>query len=444
MDFLELVKDNSAGVEQSLTPGKEKKKFQPLVYLVALILVVLSLAFWFSLKPSLQAFDFLPEETSFYWQWADPGALKLSEADFPGLNYQIAQEKLVQIQDLLQENSALLEEVIWFKKDTEQDYFLLKIKGALSKEELNFLNQRTTTVKLTALTKQIFLVSSESEQKDKFQALVLEKFLLAKGQSGVNLYLSPEMSQVLIKKSAELSFPWSDQESLFVHLDQNKINFYQATKTEENFSWEQALIPKKGRAILAFDDFQDLEPSSWQAFLTSEIFQSLPVQNLQRDEFLNQQVLLWENEAGQYLVVSPQDLRPSVVLFLESLPLKEESRTLADGTLYQELVLADLEWQKLAWPEQDAWQLANLVLLEQDGLYYLSNSVELLGSLGKNAVSDEIAPCLEGQKELAQWIFLDQSVLESLKLPETFVEFDHFWQFMAYHDHSSQGWQFCW
>ncbi len=178
--------------------------------------------------------------------------------------------------------------------------------------------------------------------------------------------------------------------------------------------------------------------------MSADIFTALPESILYRPELQDQQILFWENRAGEYLLVSRQNFTDVMTLFIDNLPLEPESRLLPDGTSYEALVLADLAWQELAWPGQKAWQVANMFVLEQAGFYYLSNAEQLLKSLANQTLIADSAECLQPSESLADWFFLDKQGLISLKLADFIPKEADLFQSLTYSDQFKHGLRLCW
>lgn len=445
MDFLSIAKSQEQTHEQSFLQRFKLPKLQPLKYLVALVFVGVLFFIWFSLKPSLAAFDFVPEDANFYWQWADKSAITGAFDTFGGLEQESSQRQLAKINGLLQEVKNLAEEIVWFKKaGSEADHFLLKITGTLSKDELKLLNENSLNLHLDLLSKDILLVSPDENLKNNLQSNLASKFISASHQSGINIYLQAAAADKFIKGDKNLWQSFLEGDEIFVHLDKQIFDVYTLGKKDLAFDWQQVLVPKNGQALLAFSDQKTQMTTPWQKIIGPNIFSKLPAHILSREELQNTQLLLWEKESGEYLLAAGQDLRPLAPLFLDKLVLKEEKQLLPDGTAYKALVLDDLQWQDLAWPNQKAWQLENLSILQLKDFYYLSNSQSLLQSLANLDTNQELLACASEYDKVSDWLKLSDKQLESLKLREFLLGSTKSVQIVNYSSEIFNGLRFCW
>jgi len=86
-----------------------KKVNLPIIYIIALAVVLALLAWWFSLKPVVKARDFLPESTSFYYHWTDRKYWVSENNQLSTLfNLQEPQTKLENLQAVLPQAASLL------------------------------------------------------------------------------------------------------------------------------------------------------------------------------------------------------------------------------------------------------------------------------------------------------------------------------------------------
>ncbi len=445
MDFLRAIKLQRLSSELSSDNKEEKRKFQPLKYLVALILLLIVTSVLFSLKPSVQAFAYLPEDTSFYWQWADKPAISGNFDDFQLLDFSQSQASLSALQTILQETFMLSEEIIWFKQtNSETDNFLLKLTGTLSKEELKLLATQNQNMHFKLLAKDVLLISPDQSLAERLQINATDKFSQSLHHEGINIYLAAKNFENFVKVGKILTLDFSLEADVFVHLDSNKFDVYQTQSQEQASAWQGLVLPDKAKTILAFAEKKLENKAQWQALLSADIFTALPESILDRPELQDQQILFWENRAGEYLLASRQNFSEVMTLFIDNLPLEAESRLLPDGTSYQALVLADLVWQELAWPGQKAWQVANMFVLEQGGFYYLSNSEQLLKSLATQTPTTDSAKCLQPSESLIDWFFLDKQGLISLKLADFIPKEADLFQSLTYSTQFKRGLRLCW
>lgn len=445
MDFLSIAKSQEQTQEQSFLQRLKLQKLQPLKYLVALVFVIFLFFIWFSLKPSLTAFDFIPSDTNFYWQWANKSVIAGDFDTFGGLEQGLASAQLAKVNGLLQEAKSLAEEIIWFKiVGSEADNFLVKISGTLSKEELKLLNSNTLNLRLDLLSNDILLISPDEKLKDTLQSNLANKFISASHQSGLNIYLHKADLDQFIKGDKNLWQNFIVEDEIFVHLDKQIFDVYTLGKKDLSFDWKQVSVPENAQTLLAFSDQKTQMSAPWKSIIGPKIFSKLPAHILSREELQNTQLLLWEKESGEYLLAAPQDLRVLAPLFLEKLALKEERQLLADGTAYQALVLADLQWQDLSWQGQTAWQFDNLSVLQLNNFYYLSNSQDLLRSLVESGDNQDILLCASEQDRVEDWLKLSNKQLDDLNLRDFLASKANSMQVLHYSNEIFNGLRFCW
>lgn len=445
MDFLSIAKSQEQTQEQSFLQRLKLQKLQPLKYLVALVFVIFLFFIWFSLKPSLTAFDFVPQDTNFYWQWANKSAIAGDFDTFGALAQETSQAQLAKVNGLLQEAKSLAEEIVWFKiVGSEADNFLVKISGTLSKEELKLLNSNILNLHLDLLSNDILLISPDEKLKDTLQSNLANKFISASHQSGLNIYLHKADLDKFIKGDKNLWQNFIVEDEIFVHLDKQIFDVYTLGKKDLSFDWQQVSVPKNAQTLLAFSDQKTQMSDTWKSIIGPKIFSKLPAHILSREELQNTQLLLWEKESGEYLLAAPQDLRVLAPLFLEKLALKEEKQLLADGTAYQALVLADLQWQDLSWTGQTAWQFDNLSVLQLNNFYYLSNSQDLLRSLAESGDNQDILLCASEQDRVEDWLKLSNKQLDDLNLRDFLASKANSMQVLHYSNEIFNGLRFCW
>ena len=125
MDFISLVK-------------KEKKRYSfkwIQVAAAALVLFILALfsTFW-STEPDVSAHDFLPANTTFYYQWANKNAFNQDLDKYELFDQSIAQEHLNEVAGMMGPNFSKVEELIWFRTEVGMgDAYLLRFSGLSDK-----------------------------------------------------------------------------------------------------------------------------------------------------------------------------------------------------------------------------------------------------------------------------------------------------------------------
>ena len=435
---------------------KIKKTPWPVTYMIALVVVLISLTWWFSVKPEFSAYNFLPDNTTFYYQWTD--------RDWQGDQHTIIFDravplaKIADLENILEVMMAQIEEVIWFQTDNiNEDHYLLRVVGNLSKEEIEYLTKENSDWFFTRINDQILLITKQEQLSEQLSPALVNKLPMAQRRVGENIYFDPTQAPEFLNSLIQyLKTDFSEQE-IFLQLDFDGktylVDIYQVKNEEdetEDTSWSQISLPKKFQAVLAINNLS-LETQKWLSqFIVAKLFVDLPGFYIFDENILNN---LWQTSSlikiddQQWLWVGHNDWQEYIFSLLPNFTTKEVARTLVDGTLYTELVKnTELEFQNFSLGEQSYWQMGDLFGVQVNDLYYLSNSEASIKNilLHSKSATDFWRNCSFNSSSLVtDWVHLDDKSIAIIGLGEYLPNKVDQLDIFAYQNHLTHGYRLC-
>jgi hypothetical protein len=428
-----------------------------IVYIIALAVVLLLLMFWFSVKPEFLAHDFLPDQTTFYYQWTDKQAWSGQPSPVTIFDNQEPTNQLNKLQGLLGEMMANTAEIIWFQtSDSDSDHYLVRLIGGLSKQEVEYLATSIGDYTLSQPNRQILLISPEPELGQTLPEMPIAKFELARKQADVNLYFELDQAPEFLQKLAGYLETVTTNPQIFLSLDlagrQMMVDLYQPVQVDETadqISWSKVKIPDH-RVALAINDLSATADELIQNFILPNLFTELPnfyaVDDLTRQK-LSQKVMLVTTEDDDWLLVSQQDWQESIFELIPEFLVTEVSKRLSDGTLYTELVKnKDAQAEILPLGETNYWKIDGLYGAQAEDFYYLSNSEAVIKQIitKSSYIGDSWTDCLlTGQSTVTDWLSLDRDALDKVHINSLFAKDIKQLDVFAYYNHVTRGWRMC-
>jgi hypothetical protein len=438
-----------------LPPLKIQKTHWPVTYIMALVVVLVLSAWWFSVKPEYSAYNFLPENTSFYYQWSDR-EWQLSQPTLIFSN-STPQAKITDIDNILDMMMGQVAEVIWFQIDNQaQDNYLIRFIGNLTKQEIEYLAEAHPDWRFERVNDQILLLTQQESLLEQLPIAPVDKFLSAQKDTGQNIYFNIAQAPEFLAKTAQYLETVVAEQDIFLHLTfdgrHNLVDVYYIKDSEapvEGMSWSQAKLPRKFQVALAMDGILR-EDSQWlDQNLITKLFSDAPNFDVLDKDVLSelwQQSLLIKNDEN-WLWVSHQDWQENIFALLDSFDVKEVSKTLPDGTLYTEFVKnKEVEFEYSDFVEQTYWRMDDLFGVQVDNLYYLSNSEdEIKQTMAHGRLAGDMwAGCgLNTSSLVTDWTHLEAQDLNMLDLGQDLLNDIKKIDIFAYQNHVTAGFRLC-
>jgi len=398
---------------------------------VAIVIIVFILISILSQKPATQARDFLPTNTSFFYEWADRKSFDNQLPAQPNLfDYDVPAQQISHLQQILGNIFTSTEEAIWFRVNhTENDNYILRFSG-LSSDILENFKASHPEYLYYQPNNDILVITQAPEIIKDIKDKKISSFTVNHIKRGVNLYWYLGQAPEFLEKISSLIKSSFDQQKIFMNIElrddkKGSINIFQINNQPENISNSLDLlkIPKDFNQAIGFNASST---NNLDNFLITNlllpIYDSLPYYSLGKqktgDYFLNNDIIFQQDE--DWLIISENDKRVHLLDLLDNFAVLEVSKVLADGTAYTELVakpdLIIVDHQIMG---QSYWQIDGLFGMNFANHYYLSNRQYLIeDSIKSNRNIDELwATCLASDnyriKDFISW--------ETDKLPESLI-----------------------
>lgn len=423
MDFLSLVKKEKR-------PTSLKWMSLVLAALVLLALVFFS-RFW-SAKPEVYAHDFLPAETSFYYEWSNKDAFGEDVGKYELFDKAISDEQLDKVAAIVGPEFSQVEELVWFRiEGRTEDAYLLRFAD-LEREYLVSLAENHADWFFYVPAPDILFIGPDEAMAQTVSSFVISRWTANYSREGVNIYWQIDKAPEFLESLSSLLLPLASSRDSFVNFTDHSIDFWQprhASSTKsKSLDFNQAKIPTS--FDLAFG-FNASSTDGFDKFIAKNIvlphFDNLPYQNLSNEElrtaFLSDSAII--SSGDTWLLVSKEDWQSRAMDLAQNLQLKEVERVLSDGTLYTELV-ADQEQVVLKYDfaGQTYWQIDNLYGFSASGNHYLSNKAEMIEKLMTSGSSFATlwSDCLKNDKEVGDFVDIKTDYLADSLLKDYFVE----------------------
>ncbi len=381
----------------SLLHFKKKKINIKIILILVFFIVSIILGFIIPNTSNAEVKDFLPDNTSFYYHWTSKNTF-LNSFDNPFLDKQLSEDKINNLNDIFNESSNNIQEIIWFRVgDNKEDHYLL----LFSRLPYKFLDEiESDTYLFKKIDKRIILVTENQEVLDSVSLSDNSKFNISTFDKGINIYWKLGYSEDILNNT----FPLLSTRDTFVNISEKKkkqiINIFQ--KNNDSFvKKDKSLlqIPKDFDSIISFNSSSTINFSNfvYDNILLSQ-FYSLPIYYDDKSvkEYLLKDNIIIQDE-NSWLMINNDHY--NISNFRNSFNLEEVKKTLSDGTLYTELVFNEEEKSiDHSFKEYSYWQVDNLFGIELNKYNYLSNRQYLiedilsdyiyLGELWKNYISN--------------------------------------------------------
>lgn len=370
---------------QSLKDNKLKPSIKSLLILLIFVIYLVFSYFW-SVKSDIYAYDFLPQDTIFYYEWPkdDFFDLKLKE-EIDLLDLSVPQEHFLSIKTLLSKKFVDVQEIVWFRVgQNDEDYYLLRFRS-ISDKFVADLQQSQDKYKFRKVADDVLLVYTEQDLI--LPELVTRRFSINHIKEGNNIYWQIGDEPDFLLKTSETIKPFLSFKDVYLNIQEDSLNLFQIYNEEQivDDKFSDILFPQN------FDLLVALRASSTEGMLNyigNQVimanFNNLPYFNLTQDKFDDyflKDSVLWQKE-DDWLLVRQIDWWPLVTDLSDSLELAEQRSLLPDGTVYTELVVKeDPSVQHFEYLDHALWQIDGLFGANIGQNYYLSNSRQVLESL---------------------------------------------------------------
>ena len=401
--------------------------------------------FW-SDKPNVYARDFLPENTSFYYQWTDNRSIK--DNPWHSLEFfddSITDMKLSEVSNILTNSQSRLEELVWFKTESDKDNYLLRL-SSISQTYVDQLKTDYPELVFYRPHKKILLITDSQELSDNLPKLLLGKFTVNNIDTGVSMYWNLDNPPEFLQKLSTWLQPMFVESEIFVNFQKTggglkKINAWQIKDQQiaNNFFINS-------RRLKDFDNVFGMSASSTQdfdSFIDTNILQG----QFKYKKYFFDNNIIWQHE-NNWLMASDQDWQALSLDLASSFDLEEVTKVLSDGTAYVELVASSSpEIVQHAYYEKNYWQIDGLYGAEREGVYYLSNKQYLIEDILSSdyMISSAWANCLDYTDiQINDFLILQTNKLANSPIKQYLESQDiNNLKFISYSNNNINAWQLC-
>ncbi|MFA6307271.1 MAG: hypothetical protein WC664_00325 [Patescibacteria group bacterium] len=370
MDFLKLVQKKDHKTDNKI-----------IVATVVLVILIMSLLVFWPNDEKQKLISYLPDDVSFYYHFTS----KKVFAD-QVFNKNIAQERIVELENILEGNFLNLQEIIWFQTDANpaNDNYLLKF-SRLPKSFLMGMTNKNLDFRAYSPEKNILLIN-RGKVIDYLEARPeqIEYF-----DTGVSIYWHKGQAPSFLSDLIDIVEPAFVGNRVLVNWQtlakgKNKLSLLEE-RTSEIKNIKEFLMPKEFDFVFAFNSqlADNLSEEIIDSLLKS-LFDSLPYYNLDKQVIKDrvlQDAIVWQKDDG-WILASDKSWQDNILDFINTLSLEEVSRVLSDGTAYTELVAA--EQQNVIEHQingQKILQIDDLFIWDIGDKHYLSNKQALIAEL---------------------------------------------------------------
>lgn len=439
---------------------QKSKRSQMLIYAFALLLFVAIWMIWFSSKAEQSLLNFLPAETSFYYQWQKDDSQSQPIVDWLQNNLQTAAKTDLDIlgADFLKQSK----DIVWFKlANSEVNYYLFKAKTSFNKKEIkNLLDNKNFSWHL--VDKNVLVIAYQVDLKLDFVSQdnisIAPHFF---NPSGENIFFKAEKPEFLTDILAQVGDnALFAEEKLWWQIDTKhnlkQINIYQLNTKQENVAsiqglgWQDLKIISKPRLLLFGQNFSNDNIKFLQENILSLVNTQAPHLNFGENfwqNYANNSFYFFDQDGDWYLS-KKEDWYPALSSLNSEFEPVTKVRSLPDGTLYTELLKnKEVKVENLSWQDKAYWKMRDFYGVDIADQHYLSNSEVLVKDLLANSAdfSEQWQNCAINEEEkLTNLIFLDKIVAKQLKLANFLGEVDKFVLLFEYQSPQTQGLRLCW
>ena len=426
---------------QFINKKKVNNNFK-ILYLIILALFIFFLSYFYSLEPDVEARDFLPKETSFYYEWVDVN--KNIHIDFFDNN--IPNNKKNNIFKIIDNKKNKVESIVWFKVDNE-DNFLIKFSKKLKKSFLKDIRLNNPNYFFKIKQKYILYITEEEEFLNILPNYLVEDFIFNSQMSSINIYwkeTAPDFLKQLVEWINPILNNKKDKD-LFLSINNNSINlFYKKENNKKDIDWSSSKIINNFDSLIFIKNIE--KDKNILNNLLISIYNNFPHHVLPLKNILHDIVLLQKN--NDYLLIGISDWKLIANKLIEEIKLIEVDNILPDGTKYIELKQLDktniIEHNYL---NTRYWQIDNNFGLNFNKFYYLSNNKDIIKDLIKSniKISDVIYPCLkENNIKINNLLYLNVDKVKNEVIKE-YLENNNlkFINLIHYNNYVTEGLKLC-
>lgn len=431
-----------------------------MIYAFALLLFVAIGMIWLSFKADQNLLNFLPETTSFYYQW------QVDKDKQPPLvawlQNNLQQDAKIDLDILGPEFLDNTKDIVWFKLEgSEVNYYFFKAKTNFDKKEIKeLLSNKNFSWHL--LAKNILVLANDVDFKLDFQA----QENLSTGPhffnpSGENIFFSsqkPEfLTDILAQVGDEALF---SGEKLWWQIDTEanlkQVNIYQANNNQaaeqlsKALTWQDLKIISKPRLLLFGENLSADNIKFLKENILSTVNSQAPHLKFGENFWQNfaSNSFYFFDQDGDWFLSKEEDWYPALSSLKSEFEPVAKVRSLPDGTLYTELLKnKEVKVENLSWQTKAYWKMQDFYGVDIEAKHYLSNSEILVKDLLANSgdFSDNLQNCAINEDEkLSDLIFLDKTAASQLNLAKVLGEVDKFVLLFAYQSSQTQGLRLCW
>ena len=417
---------------QIINKNKNNNNFK-ILYFIFLDFFIFFLIYFYTLEPDIKARDYLPKETSFYYEWTN---IKDS-IDINLFDNSIPNNKLNTALAMVDSDMNNIESIIWFKIE-EEDNYLIKFSKKIDKDF------KINNSEYFFRTKQgyILYITSNKELLNILPNYIVEDFLINNQEEGINIYWKSNTPDFL-KSLINLIDPVKERE-FFINLNSNSINlFYKIESKKENIDLSSAKIITNPDLLTIIKNINK-NKNILSNFLIS-LYNSFPHHSLNLKNLLQDIVLLQKND--NYLLVSTSDWKLVVDKLIQNIKVIEVGNLLPDGTRYTELKQAEeYDFINHNYSEVEYWEIDNLFGLNIDQYYYLSNNKDIIEDIintNTNIASFSYS-CLEENNNINNLLYLNTDKIDNKVIKDYLISKDlKFINLIQYSNHVVEGYKLC-
>jgi len=413
--------------------------------------------FWLTRETVVKPEDFLPANTSFYYQQQGEDLDWVQEHKF--LENIFLQEQRALLADLLSLEASSLRSYLWFKTAdlVESTNIILELSEPIQ-PLLRRLSQEHPQYYYKKLSRHSFLITDHQEMLDRVSADQVSSFPADYFKVGTNIYGQGNQTWPMLEPFSAwwqslsggqdffASFYGSEQQPIIKVWRPGQLE----GKKQNNIYGSKIILPQDFDLALAFS--QPLSPDQ-DLFITNDLlavlFPALPREawSWRQEEFLSPGSWLVEKGAS-WLLAGFDDWRSSLADLASYLEYSEEPSILPDGTSYLELVAqGDSPLTPRQYLSRDYWQWADLFGGQDQEYYYLSNNEAWIKDiLGQNSNTGGWLEACDIEKEA---YISDLFIINTEKIPEgplkVYLKGENlgFVGIFGYFKGNTEFWQFC-
>jgi len=389
---------------------KEKSKFLDIkvILVIAVLIICLVITKLWSVAPQLSARDFLPLNTSFFYEWTSQKSL--TDNLPPQLiifDDQLPMEKADFLRQNLGDLFDNLQEAIWFKvAGSEEDNYLVKFSKLSSKSFKNW-HEKHPEVIYYQPSDNILMLTDSVELINSIKGKIIGHFTVNHLSKGINIYWQlNQPPDFLYNFSSFLAYS-SENPEIFMNIQsvgqkQNKVNLFQINN--QPLDIEQNVLFKIPSDFDLAIGFNASSTESLSNFLNKNllipIYDGLPYYNLSNQKisqyFLGDNIIFQDDDG--WLMINQEDYQQKTLDLADSFEVQEINKVLPDGTAYTELIASQEQTiVEHEFADQKYWQIDGLFGIQLENYYYLSNRQYLIEDLitSDKKINNLWADCLD-------------------------------------------------